>query len=233
MVNWLERHNTPHRNRQNEVLEEAYRQLNLVANRIPPPAMNQDEIMRQIMAHQAQRQIQRDQQRNERIQARRIQIEEQRRAEFLPLVQQGFAPVEQRIDQVAERQIAQIRELNQDIAPQIHALQPVINFVEGEIAELGQRERALELQNNRAQEGIVDLHNTHQQLELEKTQLKKQVKENEKAGLKLLGQALLTIASCALGTVVIQCALAGMTGAASVVVQPMANGYAVQATVAL
>lgn len=238
MVAWLARHNILHRNAQNDVIEEAYRQLNLVANRLPPPVMNQDEVMRQIMAHQAQRQVQRERERNERIQARRIQLEEQRRAELVPAVRRGFAPVEQRVEEVAQRQLAQARELNQDVNREINVLQPAIDHLEAEIVELDNRERVLEGQNPRIQAGIADLRNTHQQLAAETTQLKKQIKENEKAGLKTLGNALLTIGLCALGTLAAKCimeamaaAAGGVSGAgASVVVKPIPKGCMFEAT---
>ncbi len=231
MVAWLASHNIPHRNAQNDLIEEAFRQLNRVANRLPAPAINQDEVMRQIMAHQAQRQVQRERERNERIQARRIQLEEERRAELVPAVRRGFAPVEQRVEEVAQRQLAQARELNQDVNREINVLQPAIDRLEVEIVELDQRERALEEQNNRVQAGIANLRNTHQQLAIETTQLKKQIKENEKAGLQTLGTALLIIGLCALGTLVVAAAAGSVSGAgASVVMTPIPKGCMVGAT---
>ena len=235
MVAWLARHNVVHRNPQNDVIEAAHQQLNQEARRLPPPAMNQDEMMRQIMANQAQRNQQRAQERDARIQARHIQLEEQRRAELLPAVQRGFAPVAQRVDEVADRQLNQARDLNQDINREINVLQPAIDQLEREILELDQRVRANEEQNNHIQMGVGVLRNTHQQLAAETAQLEKQIKESEKAGLKMLGKALLIIGACYLGTLAVKFlmeamaagASAGAAGGTTVVFQPLPSGGSV------
>jgi hypothetical protein len=233
MVEWLKRHNTTHRNPQNEIVEEAHRQLKLMANRLPPPEMDQDEVIRQIMGRQAQRQVQREQERNKQIKVSRIKFEDQYKAALVPIVQKGFAQVERRIDQIAQRQLSEAKELNRYISAEINVLQPAIDFVVAEIAELTEREKALERQNNRVQVGIVTLQSTHQQLAVETTQLEKQIKESEKAGFQALGSALLTIGLCAFGSWAIKCVMeaasAGTSGL-SVIFKPSPNTFFIQAS---
>jgi DNA repair exonuclease SbcCD ATPase subunit len=235
MVKWLKDRHVILRNAQNKVLEEAYKQLDSVAKKLPPPpqASEREEAIRQIMADQVERQLENERKINER----RQQFEKQYRAEIVPLVRQKFAQVEQRVNRVAQRQLNQVTELNRDIRKEIKELRPAIEQIEREIAELKERETALEGLNNRVQEGIVVLRRTHQQLESETIQLEKRIKESEKAGLGVIGNALLKIGICAFGTLVIKCAMqaigAASTGAsgASVVLKPAApNHIQVEAT---
>lgn len=231
MVAWLAGHNTPHRNAQNEILEEAYPQLKSAAQRLPPQHIDQDEAMRKIMAHQAQRQAQREQEKNARIEASRVKFEEQRKAEAVPLIKKKFAEVKQKMDHVAQHHLSQQAQLNQKIRKEIDELQPIIEKVKSEIVELDEREKALEGKNQHIQRGIGELRATHQQLELEKIQLQKEIKESEKGGLEALGNALLTIGLCALGTLALTAAMSAAGGAsgATVTVQPGSSGFLVGA----
>lgn len=238
MVAWLGRHNIQHRNAQNDIIEEAYRQLKLVANRVPPPAINQmdrDERMRRIMEHQAQRQMQRDRARNEQVQAERIQYQEQLRAMAVPMIQRSLAEVEQRIGQVAQRQLAQAQNLNQDIRQEINVLEAAIHQRDVELVELEQREAALEGKNNRLQAGVAALRATHRQMDAEKIQLKKQINESERAGLKSIGNALLTIGLCAFGSVVLKCVFEALGAAAgsgsTLLVKPKPGGFLLEGTI--
>jgi hypothetical protein len=228
MVAWLMRHNVDHRNAQNAMVEDAYRQLTIVSKPLPPTSMSQDETMRLIMARQAQRQVQRDQDRNTRIQARRIQMNEQDKAEITSVVRREFAQVEQKVNEVAQRQLEQISELNQDITREINVLQPAIELLEAEIGELAEREKALANQHNQALEGLTALQRTHHQLSLESTQLQQQIDEDKKSIWEILGEACAVFGACALGTFVLNCALTAVAGAsgtaASVVVKPKPRG---------
>jgi hypothetical protein len=231
MVGWLvSRHNTPLRNAQNEILEEAYRQLKFAAERLPPQHVDQDETIRMVMAQQVQRQAQREQKRNAQIEASRVKFEEQRKAEVLPLIQQKFAEVKQKIDHVAQHHLKKQAQLNQEIRKEIDELQSILAKVEAEIVELEKREKAVGEKKQRIQGGIVELRSTHQQLEMEKIQLQKEIKESEKGGLQSLGSALLTIGLCALSSWAIKAAMSAYGGAsgAAVTVKPRPNGFLIE-----
>lgn len=226
MVGWLVRkHNTPHRNAQNEILEDAYRQLKLTAERLPPPNVDQDEAIRLIMA----RQVQRNAQKQQRIEASRVKFKEQIKAEALPLIQQKFTEVKQKMDQVAQPHLIQQTHLNQEIHKQIDELHPLLEKIEGDIVELDKRKKAIGEKKHRLQEGIVELRATHQQLEMEKIQLQQEIKESEKAGLQALGSALASIGLCMLASLAIKAAMSAYGGASAanttMTAKPRPNGF--------
>jgi hypothetical protein len=227
MVGWLLRHNVVHRNRQNEVLEEAHRQLNLVANRPQRPqlaaAANQNDVMRQIMERQVRRQQQREQERNAQIEARRVQLEVQRRAEIEPLVQQALAPIRQQVAENHQRQRAQAQNLNEDVGGVVNALQPVIALLQENIHDAQERVQAVDEQHGRIQVQLVVLDCFQQRLHTEAAELRKKIKESERSGSKVFVNALIVIGICVAGNIALKCIMEGTTSTA-MTVRPMSGG---------
>lgn len=231
MIAWLNGYSARYRNDQNAILEDVFRQLN-GAERRNRPAAAQDEVTRRIMARQVERQRERERERNAHIEERRAEFEEYSRASILPFVRQRFNELDQRIAQVADRQLSQAEDLNERVGAEFDELQSAIEQLQAEIEELSEQEKELEERNKHIQTEIKELRQKNSELSSESAALKKQIKERKKAELKMLGKALLTIGACALGTVAARCAMAGMSGSApSMAVKPVSNGCMVQSSI--
>lgn len=231
MVAWLKRQGVNHSNEQNAILEEAYQQQNKTARQDPPPVINDDEAMRKILKHQAQRKLKREQERNDRVQAHRIRLEKQRRDELVPLLRERFAPIEERVQAVAQQQLVQVAELNKDITDEINVLQPAIDHLEAEIAELVEREIGLKMAYDEAQDKIIGLRRTHDQLELKIIQLKREIRESVKGGLQSLATALAVIGVCALATWVASSILVRARASTSIIVAPASKGFLIKGSI--
>ena len=229
MVGWLLRHNEVHRNRQNAILEEAHRQLDLVANRpqpLHPPqpvASNQNDVMRQIMERQLHRQQLREQERHAQIEARRVQLEEQRRAEIEPLVQQALAPIRQQAAENHQRQRAQIQNVNEDVGGVVIALQPVIVLLRENIQDAQERVEAVDVQHGHIQGQLVVLDDSQKRLNAEAAELRKKIEESKRSGSKVFVNALIVVGICVGGNIALKCIMEGASSTA-VAVRPMPGG---------
>lgn len=227
MVAWLvsKKHNTPLRNAQNEILDKAYQELKDTSQKIAPPSIDQDEAIRQIMAHQAELEAQKERDRNARIDASRVKFENKLKSTIQPIAEKKFAEIRQKADQIYQKHGKEQENLNRRMNQQVEALQPVIDKIEQDIEDLKRRQQVNVVKKQTIKKGIDELHHTHQQLEAEKTKLQLEVKESQKAGAESLGSALITIGVCAFGTWAIKCAMeaAGGTGAA-ITVKPTPGG---------
>lgn len=215
MVRWLRNHNIEHRNAQNAILENTMRELNLVINRLPPLAINQNDLNRQWIEQRAQRHLRRERERNARVEARALEFEHELEEVAVPVIRQQFQHVANQVNVVAQAQLQQAGNLNQDLRQEINVLEPAINIIDAQLGVLGQRQIALGNRQNQLQGGIVILREAHRQLEAQKIELEKQIKEAEKDGLKALGKALLMIGACLLGNIILKCVMEALNAAVS------------------
>lgn len=159
--------------------------------------VHKEERMQQLMAQHIQQQMQRDQERESRIQAECLLLEKQQEAEWTLLLQEAFAPIEQKVKEVAQEQLKQLTELNQEIVQEIVTTQSGIEEMENELVKLTVREQALSKTNEAIQNDIVVLAQTRKKVTEEKNILEKQIRDSKK---KRTGKTLLGIGASMLGT---------------------------------